>query len=132
MNRKTRNSMKPSSKKQKSTLRIAIIVATVLALIVAAFLMLTSTNDSKPGNIVIPKKDTISSKTIVKEDPAISEDSTNQEELNKRKDSIWWETENGGKWLCDRDKGYAKEQARFAKVLNEASDEELFVGSIMP
>lgn len=119
--------MEPSTKNGKHTLRIAIIVATVLVLIVVAFIMFTSTNESKPGNNVITKKDTISSKTIVKEDPAISEDSTNQEELNKRKDSIWWETENGGKWLCDRDKGYAKEQARFAKVLNEASDEELFV-----
>ena len=59
--------MKPLSKKRKSTLRIAIIAVTVLALIVAAFLMFTSTN------------------------------------------------------------GYAKEQARFAKVLKEASDEELFV-----
>ena len=54
--------MKPLSKKRKSTLRIAIIAVTVLALIVAAFLMFTSTN------------------------------------------------------------GYAKEQARFAKVLKEASD----------
>lgn len=59
--------MKPLSKKRKSTLRIAIIAVTVLALIVAAFLMFTSTN------------------------------------------------------------GYAKEQARFAKVLSEASDEELFI-----
>ena len=48
-------------------MRIAIIAVTVLALIVAAFLMFTSTN------------------------------------------------------------GYAKEQARFAKVLSEASDEELFI-----
>ena len=59
--------MKSLSKKRKSTLRIAIIAVTVLALIVAAFLMFTSTN------------------------------------------------------------GYAKEQARFAKVLSEASDEELFI-----
>jgi hypothetical protein len=59
--------MKSLSKKRKSTLRIAIIAVTVLALIVAVFLMFTSTN------------------------------------------------------------GYAKEQARFAKVLSEASDEELFI-----
>lgn len=59
--------MEPSTKNKKRTLRIAIIVSAVLALIVAAFLMFTSTN------------------------------------------------------------GYAKEQARFAKVLSEASDEELFI-----
>lgn len=64
--------MKSLSKKRKSTLRIAIIAVTVLALIVAAFLMFTSTN------------------------------------------------------------GYAKEQARFAKVLSEASDEEFSLCLIMP
>ena len=104
--------MEPSTNNRKHTLRIAIIVATVLALIVAAFLMLTSTNKSKPGHTVITKKDAISSKTIVKEDPAISKDSIKRE----------WERE------IEREKeGYAKEQARFAKVLSEASDEELFI-----
>ena len=104
--------MEPSTNNRKLTLRIAIIVATVLVLIVAAFLMFTSTNESKPGHTVITKKDTISSKTIVKEDPAISEDSIKREwvrELEREKE------------------GYAKEQARFAKVLSEASDEELFI-----
>lgn len=104
--------MEPSTKNKKRTLRIATIVSAVLALIVAAFLMFTSTNDSKPGNIVIPKKDTISSKTIVKEDPAISEDSIKR------------------KWVRELERereGYAKEQARFAKVISEASDEELFI-----
>ena len=104
--------MEPSTNNRKHTLRIAIIVATVLVLIVAAFLMFTSTNESKPGHTVITKKDTISSKTIVKEDPAISEDSIKREwvrELEREKE------------------GYAKEQARFAKVLSEASDEELFI-----
>ena len=104
--------MKPSSKKQKSTLRIAIIVSAVLALIVAAFFMFSSTNESKPGQTVITKKDAISSKTIVKEDPAISKDSIKRE----------WERE-----LEQEREGYAKEQARFAKVLKEASDEELFI-----
>jgi len=104
--------MKPSSKKQKSTLRIAIIVSAVLALIVAAFFMFSSTNKSKPGQTVITKKDAISSKTIVKEDPAISKDSIKRE----------WERE-----LEQEREGYAKEQARFAKVLSEASDEELFI-----
>ena len=93
-------------------MRIAIIVAIVLALIVAAFLMFSSTNESKPGQTVITKKDAISSKTIVKENPAISKDSIKRE----------WERE-----LEQEREGYAKEQARFAKVLSEASDEELFI-----
>lgn len=104
--------MEPSTNNRKHTLRIAIIVATVLVLIVAAFHMFTSTNESKPGHTVITKKDTISSKTIVKEDPAISEDSIKRE----------WVRE-----LEREREGYAKEQARFAKVLSEASDEELFI-----
>lgn len=104
--------MEPSTNNRKRTLRIAIIVATILALIVAAFLMFTSTNKSKPGHTVITKKDAISSKTIVKEDTAISKDSIKRE----------WERE-----LEREREGYAKEQARFAKVLSEASDEELFV-----
>ena len=104
--------MEPSTNNRKHTLRIAIIVATVLVLIVVAFHMFTSTNESKPGQTVITKKDAISSETIVKEDPAISKDSIKRE----------WERE-----LEQEREGYAKEQARFAKVLKEASDEELFI-----
>lgn len=62
--------MEPSTNNRKHTLRIAIIVATVLVLIVAAFRV---------------------------------------RELERERE------------------GYAKEQARFAKVLSEASDEELFI-----
>lgn len=57
-----------------------------------------------------------SEKTIVKEDPAISKDSIKRE----------WEREIEQEIEQERE-GYAKEQARFAKVLSEASDEELFV-----
>ena len=99
----------------------------VLGLFALAFSLLAPRNKSNPKDIVIPKKDTVSTKTVVKEEPTVSEDSTNQEELKKRKDSIWWETEKNGDWLSDRDKGYAKERERFAKVLKQASDEELFV-----
>ena len=104
--------MESSPNNQKLTLGIAIIVATVLALIVAAFLMFTSSNESKPDHTVIPKKDTVSSKTIVKEDPAISEDSVKRE----------WVRE-----IEQEREGYTKEQASFAEVLKEASDEELFI-----
>lgn len=104
--------MEPSTKNKKRTLRIATIVSAVLALIVAAFLMFPLTNESKPDNTAITKKDAVSAKTIVKEGHTISEDSIKREwvrELEREKE------------------GYAKEQARFAKVLSEASDEELFV-----
>lgn len=104
--------MEPSTKNKKRTLRIATIVSAVLALIVAAFLMFPLTNESKPDNTAITKKDAVSAKTIVKEGHTISEDSIKREwvrELEREKE------------------GYAKEQARFAKVLSEASDEELFI-----
>ena len=73
--------MESSPNNQKLALRIAIIVATILALIIAAFLMFTSTNESKE-----------------------------------------WVRE-----IEQEREGYAKEQARFAEVLKEASDEELFI-----
>ena len=73
--------MESSPNNQKLALRIAIIVATILALIIAAFLMFTSTNESKE---------------CVRE-------------------------------IEQEREGYAKEQARFAEVLKEASDEELFI-----
>ncbi len=67
--------MEPSTKNKKRTLRIATIVSAVLALIVAAFLMFPLTNESKPDNTAITKKDAVSAKTIVKEGHTISEDS---------------------------------------------------------
>ena len=103
--------MKPSSEKQNYPLGIAIIVAAILAMLALAFFVFFPRNESKPGHTVITKKDAISSKTIVKENPAISKDSIKRE----------WERE-----LEQEREGYAKEQARFAKVLKEASDEELF------
>lgn len=104
--------MKPSSKKQKRTLHIAIIVAAILAMLALAFFVFFPRNESKPDNTVVSKKDATPVKTIVKEDPAVSEDSLKRE----------WNRE-----LEREREGYAKEQARFAKVLSEASDEELFV-----
>ena len=87
-------------------MRIAIIVAAIIALLALAFFVFIPRY--RPANKTVPNKDVASAKTIVKEDPAISEDSIRRE----------WERER---------EGYAKEQARFAKVLKEASDEELFV-----
>lgn len=102
----------------KKTITLAII--SLLALAAIAIFVLVSKSEIKQHDTVIPEKDAVSERTAIAEAP------TNQEELNKRKDSIWWETEKRGKWLDDRDEGYAKEQERFAKVLQQASDEELF------
>ena len=98
--------MKPSWKKQKSPLRIAIIVAAILAMLALAFFVFFPRY--RPANKTVPNKDVALAKTIVKEEPAISEDSIRREMERERE-------------------RYAKEQARFAKVLKEASDEELFV-----
>lgn len=112
--------MTSTSKRIKWKSIIAVIAFVVAAV---AFYVFTPKNDSKPANIVVSKKDTIPEGTVVMNKPLISEDPTNREELKKRKDSIWWKTERGG----ERDKGYAKERERFAKVLQQASDEELLV-----
>lgn len=98
--------MKPSLKKRKSALRIAIIVAAILAMLALAFFVFFPRY--RPATTTVPNMDAASAKTIVKEDPAISEDSIRREMERERE-------------------RYAKEQARFAKVLKEASDEELFV-----
>ena len=97
--------MEPSTKKQNRKLCIAIIVAAILAMLALAFFVFFPRY--RPANKTVPNKDVASAKTIVKEDPAISEDSIRRE------------------WERERER-YAKEQARFAKVLKDASDEELF------
>ena len=97
--------MKPSLKTQKA-LRIAITATVVLALLVIAFLVLSPRKAPKPKIVTTLKVEAVS------KDPTISEDSLKRE----------WERE------IEREReGYAKEQARFAKVLKEASDEELFI-----
>lgn len=81
--------------KQKKRLRIAIIVAALLAL--AAIVIIVLIPKGTKSEIIVPKAK-----------PAVSEE------------PIEW----------DRDSmmiAYGKEQARFAKVLSEASDEELFI-----
>ena len=95
-------------KKQNNSLRIAITVAAILVMLALAFFVFIPRNKSRPYNTVVSKKDATPVKTIVKEDPAVSEDSIRREMERERE-------------------RYAKEQARFAKVLKEASDEELFV-----
>ena len=89
--------MNPSPNKQKRKLQIVIIALAVLALSAIILFVLSPRKATKLEIVVAPKAK-----------PAVS------------KESIEW----------DRDsmmKAYEKEQARFAKVLSEASDEELFV-----
>jgi len=99
--------MEQAPNKQKKALRIAIIVAAVLAL-AAVIISLIPRKAPKPKIVATPKEEAVS------KEPTISED------------SIKRGRERGLELGRERE-GYAKEQARFAKVLNEASDEELFV-----
>ena len=108
--------MESSPNNQKRKLCIAITATVVLALLVIAFLVLNPRKVPKPKAVTTPKVETVS------KGPTIPEDSLKRE----------WEREDSIKreWVreLEREKeGYAKEQARFAKVLSEASDEELFI-----
>lgn len=98
--------MTSSPNNQNRKLRIVFIAAFVLTLLVIAFLVLIPPKVPKPKVVAIPKVEAVSN------EPTISEDSLKRE----REREIEQERE-----------GYAKEQARFAKVLSEASDEELFI-----
>lgn len=98
--------MESSPNNQKRKLCIAITATVVLALLVIAFLVLTPRKVPKPKAVTTPKVEAVS------KGPTISEDSLKRE----------WERE-----IEQEREGYAKEQARFAKVLSEASDEELFI-----
>ena len=66
----------------------------------------------RPEQVTEEPCQSVSGKTIDKEDPAISEDSVKRE----------WVRE-----IEQEREGYTKEQASFAEVLKEASDEELFI-----
>lgn len=104
--------MKNSKKNQRSKTSIAIIFVAVSALLAVAFFMFAPINNSKSTDIVVSKKDTVSEGAAVMRKPLISEDSIRREMEQKR--------ERGRE-------GYAKEQERFEKVLNEASDKELLI-----
>lgn len=97
--------MKRSLKTQKA-LCIAITATVVLALLVIASFVFTPRKAPKTKTVTTPKVESVS------KEPTISEDSIKRE----------WERE-----IEQEKEGYAKEQARFAKVLSEASDEELFI-----
>lgn len=99
--------MNRQNKNQKKPLRIAIIAAFVLALAAITLLVLAPRNNSNSADAVIPI-DTISEEATVMEEVTVSEDSIIMEK-GRRKD------------------GYEKERERFDKVLDEASDEELFL-----
>ena len=98
--------MESSLTSKKRKLCIAITATVALALLVIAFLVLSPRKAPKPKIVTTPKVEAAS------KGHTISEDSIKRE----------WERE-----LEEEREGYAKEQARFAKVLKEASDEELFI-----
>ena len=98
--------MKQSPNNQKSKLRISLTAMAVIALVAIAFFVFVPRNVKNSGSAIVPKKEAVS------QEPAISEDSILEE---KKKDFERMEED------------YEKERERFAKVLNGASDEELFV-----
>lgn len=101
----------------KTLLKISLIVAIALAINGCGSKNSSQTANNRPEQVTEKLGQSESEKPIVKEAPAVSEDSI------KRKmdsDSIRREMER------ERER-YAKEQERFAKVLKEASDDELFV-----
>jgi hypothetical protein len=109
-----RKNLSPNNQKHK--LRITITATVVLALLVIASFVLTPRKAPKTKTVTTPKVEAIS------KEPTISQDTLKRE----------WEREDSIKreWVRELERereGYAKEQARFAKVLSEASDEELFV-----
>ena len=96
----------------KTLLKISLIATIVLTIISCESKTPSQTTNNRPER-VIEKPDQSEA-----EKPTATEEATNSEDSIKRK--------------CEREleqerEGYAKEQARFAKVLSEASDEELFV-----
>ena len=92
----------------KTLLKISLIAAIALAINSCGGKNTSQTSNQRPGQVLEKPGQSESEKPIVKEDPAVSEDSIRREMERERE-------------------MYAKEQARFAKVLKEASDEELFV-----
>lgn len=96
------NTMESSPNNQKYKLQIAITATAVLALLVIVFLVLSPRKAAKQKTVVTPKVETVS------KGYTISESSLNQD----------WEQQK---------EQYKKEQERFAKVMSEASDKELFV-----
>ena len=92
----------------KALLKISLIAAIALTINGCGNKTSRQTTNHRSEQVLEKPGQSASGKTIVKEDPSVSEDSIRREMERERE-------------------RYAKEQARFAKVLKEASDEELFV-----
>lgn len=103
----------------KTLLKISLIAAITLTINGCGNKTSSQTANHRPQQVTEKVGQSESEKPIVKEAPAVSEDS-----IKWNKDSIRRKMDR--KYERNRE-GYAKEQARFAKVLKEASDEELFV-----
>lgn len=101
----------------KALLKISLIAAIALTINGCGSKTSRQTTNHRSEQVLEKPGQSVSGKTIVKEDPAVLEDSIKRK---MHSDSIRREMER------ERER-YAKEQARFANVLKEASDEELFV-----
>ena len=97
--------METSPQNHKRKLQIAIIILAALALSAILLFVLIPRKATKPETVVAPKAKPVSKASTISKDP------------------IEWDRD----WDDSMRKVYEKEQMRFAKVLNEASDEELFV-----
>lgn len=111
----------------KTLLRISLFAAIALTINACGSKTPSQATNHRPESVTLKPDQSEAKNATATEEVTISEDSTNREELNKRKDSIWWETERSDKWLSDREKEYVRELERFDKVLHRASDKELFI-----
>ena len=115
--------MEPSSNKQKHKLRISLTAMAVIALAAIAFFVLVPKNTANTEEIIIPKEVNNVKVVDIQKDSVSSQEDVVAEEDDIIKDSVRREGKHDFERMRE---GYGKEQARFAKVLSEASDEELF------
>jgi len=96
----------------KTLLKISLITAIALTINGCGSKNTNRTTNHRSEQVTEEPDQSVFRKAIIKEEPVISQDS-NRREMNRKHER--------------NTEGYAKEQARFAKVLSEASDEELFI-----
>ena len=115
--------MEPSSNKQKRKLRISLTAMALIALAAIAFFVFVPKDSTDTEDIIIPKEVNNVKTVDIQKDSVSSQEEVVAEEDDIIKDSIRREEKHD---LDRMREGYGKEQARFAKMLKEASDEELF------
>lgn len=103
----------------RTLLKISLIVAIALTINGCGSKTPNQTADNRPEQVTEKMGQSESVKPIAKGKPVVLEDS-----IRRERDFVRLERKRD---LEREREGYAKEQARFAKVLKDASDEELFV-----